>query len=219
MSTSPALKRMTISIGARDVLLEVPADPDALLEHSARTSDGDPYWGILWEAASAMSACVLKLPWKPNQTALELGCGSGLVGIAAGLAGLTVCFSDYVPEAVELAIRNAALNGMPAAEGLVLDWRQSCRRQFDIVLASDVLYETGLHQPLLNLASQVMIPNGRWLIGDPGRPQARDFLNLADDQGWKVTLFDRDLRPVVMPSRSQFQLLSLTRSPISSECC
>src|SRR3954468_15735379 len=104
----------SIAIGPHQFHLFTPTDPDALLEKlespDAATNPhfADPYWAKLWPAAPLLAAAIIRNPPPSGKRALELGCGSGLVGIAALASGLAVTFSDYVPLAIELALENAA---------------------------------------------------------------------------------------------------------------
>jgi hypothetical protein len=97
-------------------------------------------------------------PWTSDLglPCLELGCGSGLVGLACLAAGLEVTFSDYVPFTVELALENAARNGFANARGLVLDWRQPHDRQWPLIVAADVTYDRTNIAPLLDVLEKML---------------------------------------------------------------
>ena len=83
--------------------------------------------------------------------------------------------------------------------------------KFDLLIASDVLYECSLHEPLLKTAEQMLKPGGSFRIGDPGRHNSRDFLNLASDSGWRVELFDRNLWQVGVPTHTKFHWIVLRK--------
>lgn len=188
-------------------------DEEECLAAAVRGDAVDPYWGKVWGSALPSAECVLKSDWprSKNLKTIELGCGLGLVGIAGLMAGLDVTFSDHEPQAVELAVENAAMNGFENCAGLVMSWTEPTSSKFDVVLASDVLYEAGSHQSLLSAASQLLSPAGNFYIGDPGRSLAKDFLHLAMDADWKVKLFDSDMNQVSTPSTNQFQWIELTK--------
>ena len=76
----------------------VPADPDTLLDDPAVRArnvaeDYMPYWAWVWPSSPPMAELVRRAGWLRGTEALELGSGLGMVGVAAGLAGLQVTFT------------------------------------------------------------------------------------------------------------------------------
>lgn len=111
--------------------------------------------------------------------ALEIGAGIALTGLAALVRGLRVTFSDYDPQAIDLALFNARENHLEQnAEGLLLDWRQPIDRQFPVIFGCDVIYERQNHRPILGLLEKMLAQNGECWITDPGRQHADAFLEL-----------------------------------------
>ena len=99
---------------------------------------------------------------------LDFGCGSGIVGIAAALAGAkTVFVADLDPQALLAAQVNAAVNGVDIqiVDG---DWPQ-----VDLLLASDVLYDISSSVDLKTL----MLDIPHWLLAE-SRFVAPDFVEL-----------------------------------------
>jgi SAM-dependent methyltransferase len=216
-----------------DQLLDHLAEPlDKERPHLA-----DPYWAKLWPAATFLAEAVWRLREdrgqktedsrqqalstngspalapspQPLTPCLELGCGCGLVGLAALAAGWQVTFSDYVPQAVELALENAARNGLDGARGLVLDWRDPPSGQFPFIVASDVTYDRANLAPLLNTLDRMLAPGGEAWLGDAGRGPAADFLRLARGRGWSVSLLDKHDRPASEPALGRCQRIVLRR--------
>jgi predicted nicotinamide N-methyase len=200
--------------------LTIPADPNSVLDShiAALTASGsadddelpDPYWATLWSAATPTAEAVLRAPWPPHATVLELGCGVGLAGLAALVRGWQVTFSDCNPQAIEVALENARQNGFPQAQGRLLDWRDPPTASYDVLLASDVLYQRQNHDGLLQTIDQLMAPQGLCWIGDPGRLVARKFYQAAGDR-FHVQLRDRDGHEFGVPHVGEFQLLVLRR--------
>jgi predicted nicotinamide N-methyase len=147
---------------------------------------------------------------------LELGCGSGLVGLAALAAGWEVTFSDYVPQAVQLAVENAARNGFPNVRGLVLDWRSPPDEKFSWILAADVTYDRTHIGPLLNTLERMLAPGGEAWLGDGGRGPVAEFLLTAGNRGWSASLLDECDRPMDEPVLGHCQRIVLRRA-VSSE--
>ena len=202
----PKIQFKTILIAEQSFKLAV-ADEDECLEQAASGNAVDPYWGKVWDAAIPTAKIILRQKWEPGLKTLEVGCGVGLLGIAALSAGMDVTLSDHEPLAVSQAIRNAELNGFSHVRGVVMNWESPIDEKFDLLIASDVLYEKGSHEALVGLTFKLLNPGGMFIIGDPGRSLAKDFLGLAMDADLVVELFDEANNPVAMPARNQFQLM------------
>jgi hypothetical protein len=126
---------------------------------------------------------------------------------------LDVTFSDYVPQAVELALENAARNGLAPSRGLVFDWRQPPDEQFPFIVAADVTYDRVNLAPLLNTLERMLAPGGEAWLGDAGRGPAAEFLRLALDRGWSVRLVDEHDRPAIVPALGRCQRIILRKEP------
>src|SRR5262245_3907432 len=121
--------RDTVVIDDRTFLVERPDESDKLLGHPAikaafAADEYLPYWADLWPASRMLARAILREPWREGLTALEIGCGLGLPGLAALARGLRVIFSDYDRTALRFAERNARLNGFSNFELLTMDWRR-----------------------------------------------------------------------------------------------
>jgi predicted nicotinamide N-methyase len=204
----------TIEIESQSWRVLLPADGNAFLaDDEVAGRWPDPYWTQIWPAAKSLAKIVLQSDWAANTSVLELGCGSGLVGLAALARGCRVTFSDYVPLAVDLAVANARSNGHPQACGEILDWRNPpTEPKHDILLAADVLYDPELHAPLLGALRARLAHGGVVWLGDPGRlERVEKFLWRAEEAGWRVELRDEHNRPVAALARGEFRLILLRR--------
>jgi predicted nicotinamide N-methyase len=218
-----------VAVGPLVVKLLTPADPDEFLNHLVEPIDksrpylADPFWAKVWPAATDLATGIWRAFGSESHAAsdaanrqplrcLELGCGSGVVGIVALAAGLDVTFSYYVPQAVELALENAARNGVTGGRGLVLDWRAPTDELFPLIVAADVTYDLTNLPPLLNVLDRMLAPGGEAWFGDAGRGPAADFLHLASSRGWLVRLLDETDRPVLVPILGRYQKIVLRRA-------
>ena len=172
----------------------VPADPDQFLDFLTPSDNHpswpDPYWAKLWPMSIELANQVLAAKWPANSRVVEIGCGCGIPGIAALACGMAVSFSDYIPLAMDLALANAARNGYSSGQALFLDWRDPPQLDFDIVLASEILYDRTLHEPILQTLRNILRPGGFAWLADPGRTAAEEFVPRALAEGWGVTLWD-----------------------------
>ena len=204
-----------VPVGEIHFEMIVPADPDELLnqlEDGPAEDPLDPYWAALWPAAAPTADLTYRWNWPAGTSALELGCGCGLVGLAALAAGLEVTFSDVVPLAVELALENARRNGYARAHGRLIDWKNPpAVPRFPLILGSDLLYDTRDHSALLHTLDRLMTGSGQCWLGDPGRSAASIFRESAAAQGYSVRIIDDQSTPVAAPTLGQFQLLLLER--------
>jgi len=177
-----------IPLPGGEVELARPRDAEALLsEESFEREEFLPYWAELWASGLALAHDVSMRSLRGRRT-LELGCGLGLPSIAAARAGGRVVASDWSPEALLATASNAERNGVEV-ETLLCSWATPepliRRAPWDLVLASDVLYERRNVEMLLALLPRLVDERGQVLIADPGRSPAADFLGRAEN-GWHV---------------------------------
>jgi predicted nicotinamide N-methyase len=189
-----------LPVAGRTIDLVSPVDPDALLndpvvEQRYKADNGLPYWPIIWPSGLMLAAKILTDSTSPptppatDARVIDLGCGLGSSGIAAGLRGWHVTFTDYDPEALPFAAHNALRNGIPPERirTLSMDWRNPIAERFPWILASDVLYERRLHPLILDALSALLAPAGTAWVSDPQRTSAENFPLAAVEQGFRVS--------------------------------
>jgi predicted nicotinamide N-methyase len=184
--SEPDLVEEIVPLRGRDLRLLRPRDAEALLDEQAfEREEFLPYWAELWPSSLALARTVAGRALRGART-LELGCGLGLASIAAALAGGRVLATDWSAEAVAMTLRNAERNEAPV-EALVCSWLEPEpiveRGPWDLVLASDVLYEARNTAVLLALLPR--LTREVWLA-DPGRPPTAGFLEAAARE-WTVS--------------------------------
>jgi ETFB lysine methyltransferase len=131
---------------------------------------------------------ILSHPRRAGRRLLELGCGLGLVSLAAIRAGFDVIATDYYEEALAFTELNARHNELPPPATRLVDWRRFPEDlgRFDLVVASDVLFEKP-NIPLIAAAfSRTLAPGGRGLLTDPGRPPAAAFPAECERHGLQI---------------------------------
>jgi predicted nicotinamide N-methyase len=174
-----------VPLRGRDLRVLRPRDAEALLDEEAfEREEFLPYWAELWPSSLALARTLAGRALRGART-LELGCGLGLPSIAAALAGGRVLATDWSREAVAMTATNAERNGAPV-ETLVCSWTEPgpllARAPWDLVLASDVLYERRNGDVMLELLPR--LGPEVWLA-DPGRPAATPFLEAAR-RHWEI---------------------------------
>jgi predicted nicotinamide N-methyase len=113
---------------------------------------------------------------------LDLGCGSGVVAIAAAKCGATsVVAVDVDPHAISATRLNAEANGA-ALETLCADVLEGDSPQADVVLGGDVFYDRTLARRVLPFLHHRQAIGAEVLVGDPGRtPLPRGRLEAIAD--------------------------------------
>jgi predicted nicotinamide N-methyase len=167
----------TVQVGGRDVDLLSPANADDLISEDDYVMDERlPYWADLWPSAQILAGEVRTMRLA-GQRVLELGCGMGLVAIAAALAGADVTATDYYEDAILFAKLNAAEATGKLIGTRMVDWSKmpADLGKFDVVLASDVLYEPRYAAMVAGAIAATLARGGEAIIADPGRIALPDF--------------------------------------------
>ena len=182
----------TIRVGDGSFSVLRPDSADDLISEEDFAGDERlPYWAAIWPSsivvANEIAAGGIIAAHGPKKT-IELGCGLGLVTAAAMKAGLDVLATDYYEPALEFTRANTCLNlGREAATRMV-NWRDlpADLGRFDLLLASDVLYEREYAGLLPRLFDKLLEFDGHAVIADPGRVSAPAFLYACKGAGFKV---------------------------------
>jgi predicted nicotinamide N-methyase len=160
-------------------------DAKALLR-SADPPD-PPYWALPWIGARAIAARLLTAPPAATTRVLEIGCGLGLAGVAAGIAGASVLFTDYVAGALAFARTNAEHHGLASFETRLVDFtRDRLDARFDLVVAADVVYEPQSYEPLVDFLFAHTAGGGRVLLTESLRADAKRVLEMLVERGFSL---------------------------------
>ena len=184
------LAEETFLLGGREVRMLRPRDGDALLDELLTEDDPDedrlPFWAELWPSGTALARAVAASP-PVGLRVLELGCGLGLVSIAAAAAGASVLAADRSPEAIAFTTVNAERNGVELRTALRAFDQPApllAEAPWDLVLAADVLYEKDNLPVLAWLLPRLVGTTGEVWLADPERRLAATFLADLDARGW-----------------------------------
>ncbi|GLY04649.1 nicotinamide N-methylase [Actinoplanes sp. NBRC 101535] len=154
-----------------EVTLHQAAEPIALWEatEAGGASQPPPFWAFAWAGGQALARHVLDDPdLVAGRSVLDLATGSGLVAVAAALAGARpVTANDIDPLSLAAAQANAQINGVrvEAVEEDLLDTDE----QFGVVLAGDVFYSREMAGRVLPFLRRAAGRGSLVLVGDPGR--------------------------------------------------
>jgi predicted nicotinamide N-methyase len=184
MNSDNAVENISIPVGELLIRMLAPQDE----------TDSDSRITFWWGITSAAAALALHIESHresfSGKRVIELGCGLGLAGITACLAGARVLFTDYVPQALEFAEKNARLNGLKkeAFETKILDWEYpGDLPKFDAVLGSEIVYDYFFHGALIRLLEKVVQPNGTIFLADRKRLCVSRFIGRMTTAGFCST--------------------------------
>jgi predicted nicotinamide N-methyase len=160
-------------------------------EETRRDEDGDgeagggedgaepraPYWAYAWAGGAVLARYILDRPETvAGRRVLDLGAGSGLVGIAAAKAGAReVTAAEIDRNGVAALGLNAAANGV-AITIVGEDITAGPPPQVDLVTVGDLFYGRDLADRVIPFLDRCLAVGIEVLVGDPGRaylPRAR----------------------------------------------
>jgi len=143
---------------------------EAMEEQQSGSTSEPPFWAAAWPGGQALARYVLDHPGLvAGRSVLDLGSGSGLVAVAAALAGAgSVVASEIDPFGLTAIGLNAQVNGTPqvTAVGDVLGGEPP---DVGVVLAGDVCYDRAMTERVLPFLDAARARGAEVLIGDPGR--------------------------------------------------
>jgi predicted nicotinamide N-methyase len=160
-----------------EIQLHQATDPMAawhtIEEAAGRAGLDPPFWAIPWAGGQALARYVLDYPDSvAGRTVIDIASGSGLVAIAAALAGATaVTAYDIDPLALEAIAANAEANGVQVAAECadILADGALAPDGTDVVLVGDAFYEKDLGAQVLRYLERSAARGAEILAGDFGR--------------------------------------------------
>lgn len=189
LAMAPSGQDLRAFILARLPLRPVPGIPEICLHKAGLGSGlwrlaerddagfGPPYWAYYWAGGLALARHVLDRPETvAGRRVLDLGAGSGLVGIAAALSGArSVTAADVDPYAVAAAALNAEANGVTLSI-VAQDLMAGPVPDVELILVGDLFYDEAIAARATTFLDRCRSAGVGVLIGDPGRaflPHAR----------------------------------------------
>ena len=130
-----------------------------------------PFWAFAWAGGQALARYVIDTPEiVRGKRVIDFAAGSGMVGIAAMLAGardvLCADIDAYCEAAVAL---NATVNGVACAFTAENLLDAPAPAWAEVILAGDICYEKPLAERVLTWLAAARAASATVLIGDPGR--------------------------------------------------
>ena len=184
----------TVDLGRFELVMTFPANSEELIDEEEFERDERlPYWADVWPSSRVLARHVAQLE-SGGRSLLELGCGAGLVAAAAARAGFAVTATDYYDDSL-LFTRANVQAAAPRAQltTRLVDWRTfpSDLGEFDMVVASDVLYEHAYGPLVARAIARSLAPRGTAWLTDPGRIAAEAFVMEARKLGLEIHTAER----------------------------
>ncbi len=206
-----------VQMAGRRANLAVASDPEAMLIEACRRQDAgetgviDPFWAATWRAASGLDHYLDRVDLV-GQRVLEVGCGTGFAGLAAGFRGADVTLTDGVSDPLLLVEMSAwPIRERSRVRRLRFGLDQLDEPPFPWILGSDVTYLRELWPQLEECWRQHLEPYGEVLLSDPFRLIATEFRDWIRMRDWhyeehSIELSDDPQHPIrVMRLRRQHE--------------
>jgi predicted nicotinamide N-methyase len=179
----PAETDPTSFIRANTSLLAVPHVPEIRLHVAHEAIDlwqkteheleaiglPPPFWAFAWAGGQALARYILDHPETVRgMHVLDFASGSGLVAIAAAMAGASRVeaaeIDAFAIAAIGLNAEANAVSLVPRAGDLI-----GADEGWDVILAGDVCYEQSMAARVMDWLTALQMRGATVLIGDPGR--------------------------------------------------
>lgn len=154
-----------------EIRLHQAEEPIALWEKTEAdgTEQPPPFWAFPWAGGQALARHILDDPdLVAGRSVLDLAAGSGLVAVAAAVAGARpVTANDIDPLSLAATEANAQLNDVAVStlEADLLDTDDP----YGVILAGDVFYSREMAGRVLPYLRRAAARGSLVLVGDPGR--------------------------------------------------
>jgi predicted nicotinamide N-methyase len=187
--------------------LETQGNPQALEELC-------PYFGVIWPSARGLAEYLSTFSKAElrSQRVLELGCGLALPSMIAEKKGAQVTATDFHPIVPRFLDKNIEHNQLIHLNYLHINWEKENipLPAFDWIIGSDILYERRFPEPLAATITKYLLPHGKVIIADPGRPYLQEFVDEMKKQGF--TCNTKILKVPHPPSSQEVFILIFDRS-------
>lgn len=130
-----------------------------------------PYWAFAWAGGQALARYLLdNRTLVSGQVVLDLGCGSGLSGLAAAKAGAArVTAADIDGFALAAVALNATANDVEIAATAVDVLAAAPDPEWSVILVGDLFYERALATLVETFIDRAQANGALVLVGDPQR--------------------------------------------------
>lgn len=197
-----------VTVAGQTLEIATPTDPNDLLVRACQrqaasatgedeTTLADPFWAQVWQSTAGLDALLSTRDLR-DLNVLELGCGTGVGGLAAALRGANVTFTDGATDPLillrltlyRLAIRSGDIRSCDVCSHqvrrLIFAQDRLVGKRFPLIIASDITYLRKCWSGLIQTLHDHLEAGGEALFGDPYRSISTEFMQWASNQGWNI---------------------------------
>ena len=165
------------------------SDPDGAALAAGISEASWPLFGMIWPSAR-MLANAMQTQDIAGKRILEVGCGLGLASLVLHRRLGNITASDCHPLAETFLQENARLNALPFIPYQTGNWSRENPDlgRFDLLIASDVLYERDQPEVLAQFMDQHAHAHADIIVLDPDRGNRNEFCRRMVARGFTVDL-------------------------------
>jgi len=188
------VKHETLNLGGVDFTVrslldrQQYADPQGLAEAAGISSAMWPLFGLVWPSARIMAEAMSRKD-VAGKRVLEIGCGLALASLVIHQRLGDVTASDCHPLTQAFLAENLRLNQLPDLHYETGHWEREnlALGRFDLIIASDVLYERDQPESLSSFIDLHANEEVEVIILDPDRGNRSQFCQRMVKLGFTLT--------------------------------
>ena len=169
-------------------------DPEKEAEKLGISDSMWPISGLVWPSGLVLARVISRLNLA-NMSVLEVGCGIGIASLIAAYNDVNITASDYHPIVKNLLFRNAKENNIGDIKYIHGDWHYpiSNHGKFDLIIGSDLLYDTH-HAEILSVYINCHLSiHGRVILIDPQRRRTGKIKKAMEALGFQYETTNLDI--------------------------
>lgn len=205
-------EHFTLKCNSSSLHFYYPSDADELLrsitDTQALKDQYQPYWMEHWPAAEVFFAFLSTQTFNGSLRILELGCGLGTISVLLHLASQKVFSLDISPDACIYCRSNIVRNNFNPRVFCGDMKSLPIKGHFDLIIASDILYEERMERIVLNSLDSLMSKQSKTWIADPCRRGWESFKKKATEYNFSVQLLHSK---IAGNGKTRVEIIELTK--------
>lgn len=176
------VRYQTIEFGTTDIHIRSLRDNQEFSDEEGKAEDlgissaSWPLFGIVWPSGEVLAQLMVNYAIGEKRI-LEVGCGIALASLVLNHRQANITATDYHPEVEGFLLENTKLNHDKIIPFIRTGWNDpiSNLELFDVIIGSDLLYESEHVDLLSEFINQHAAPHCDIILVDPGRGHHAKF--------------------------------------------